>query len=200
MNIEPFIGALESSKSVITKNLLSFVDYVKAQLPYHSAEIGRRLMTYYLSCNEVLRQAVLGQGSLSVHAGRLARLHIYQIHDIISAFHSTEVLLRASSVTSRGYEIIYMDGVASMYERTPEYTEDWLEFFRRSAYGRCEHFGAGLYHRQYKEIAAVLGLGLDLDATIFWAEVNQEVALVAQHTYDSWSDPRTWDGIPNSSA
>jgi hypothetical protein len=79
MNIEPFLGALASSKLMVFEELKLFLDYTRAQLPQSVDGIGRNLACYYLGCRYVLMDAMRGEGLLAQKASMLARLNIYQI-------------------------------------------------------------------------------------------------------------------------
>jgi hypothetical protein len=92
---------------------------------------------------------------------------------------------KASTTEDRRYEVVYMDGVASMYRRPPEYTQGWLEFFRQNENGRHDRFAVRLFNRQYDEIAAALGLEFDLAESVWWASVHVEIAITGRWFYDT---------------
>jgi hypothetical protein len=188
MRTEPFLGALEASKQTVIAELEGWLQYVGAQLPNSVDEIGRGLVSYYLGCNEVLRRAVLGQGTLAQKAGLLLPLNIYQIHDIMSACHSGEVMTNASSTDDRQYEVVYMDGVAAMYRRPAGYTSGWLNFFSENEFGRHERFAIRLFFRRLDEIVAVLGGEPDIREMFFWHEVELEIIRATCFFYDLWDE------------
>jgi hypothetical protein len=185
--VEPFLGAIEASKRTVIRELESFLEYLSAQMPNSAVEVGRQLACYYLGSTEVLRRAVHAEGVLASKADVLARLDIYQIHDILAALQSTEVTIRAASLTNSGnYAVVYLDGVASMYHKHQPYVEKWLEFLAQNPDAKAEHFAARVMGRQFDEIASVLGEDRNnVLESMLWGQARLEIAVAARSLYDA---------------
>lgn len=61
---ERFAIILNASAESVSKQLNSFVVSLRAQLPGADA-VGKQLAGYYLSCTEVIRRGVAGEGTLA---------------------------------------------------------------------------------------------------------------------------------------
>lgn len=88
----------------------------------------------------------------------MATLSVDQLHNIISAIQFANIVIRARDTSnSRACAGVYLFGAASMYRKSEDYINRWLEFMESSQDAKDSEFASRISHRQYEEVAAVLG-------------------------------------------
>jgi hypothetical protein len=180
--ISPFLELLQASKELVSLELSAFIDHLRPILPGSYAEIEKQLASYYLGCINVFEQSMIGSGRLAPKAEAIARLSFRNLHDLCAALHAYEVMAKAVRSNNQHYAMVYMDGVAALYQKDPSYVESWLGFLGENR--NSDAFASRLLYRQYDEIGIVMnGKPNDPSEVMFWGGVIMDVSISAKSVY-----------------
>jgi hypothetical protein len=184
MDKSAFMQRVFASRQLIIERLDGFFEHLAAQMPDRADEVRLHLAYYYRGASEVLVQAVRGVGCLTKEAEALTQLDQTQILDLIAVLHAGQIVSNARDYANPvGYGRVFLDGATSMYDKGPDYLEDWIQFLKDNQDPNDKAFGSRLIFRICRGIAAVLGRSEDLSFIIdgvIWAHAWVDASIAAR--------------------